>query len=493
MKNSFRDLPIKGKIIFIYIFASVLILIVNLSLLFAINSLLERLEKTYQGNLELNEISLALDEVQTSMTEYLNVKTSDSLEKYYMSDENYRQKIASLNDTVTSSSYDRIERNIKYMSEEYLEVVSQTIEAKRGRNVEKYRIRYESAVSLHDEIEEYITLLNSQTFVENSENFVELSRGLKVTENISLIVMITVIFLNIFVIIDYTTQITKPLKVLSKSADDVAKGNFDIDVVPVTSKDEVGVVTNAFNQMVISIREYIERVKESMENERKHKETELMMETHLKDAQIKYLQAQINPHFLFNSLNAGAQLSMMEGADKTYDYIQNMAKFFRYNLKNTDSEITLKEEIDLVDIYIYILNVRFSGEIKFEKHIEEDCLNAILPSMTLQPIVENCVNHGIREMAGEGIITMSVNRLFDSICISIKDNGKGMSEELIEKILNGTYRDNGMSMDSNGIGMDNVINRLRLYFESDDVITITSEGENKGTEVLIYLPIKDEE
>lgn len=91
------------------------------------------------------------------------------------------------------------------------------------------------------------------------------------------------------------------------------------------------------------------------------KEKELLMETHLKDAQLKYLQAQINPHFLFNSLNAGAQLAMMESADRTYDYIQNMAAFFRYNIKKDHDEVTLEEEIRLVDNYIYILNVRFSG------------------------------------------------------------------------------------------------------------------------------------
>lgn len=492
LKTKYRDLPVQAKITIVYVFASLLIFIVNLSLIFAINTLLLRLETTYQDNLNLNEISISLDNVQNSMTEYLNVKTTDALESYYISDDDFRTKIDSLSIDVTNSAYSRIERNIKYMSEEYLETVSQTIEAKRGRNVEKYRIRYENATELYNYISSYINSLNNQKFINNSENFVKLSKGLRVTENISISIMFLVIISNIFLILRYSTQITKPLKELSKSADEIANGNFDIDLVEVKSKDEVGVVTNAFNQMVVSIREYIERIKVSMEKERIHAEKELVMETHLKDAQIKYLQAQINPHFLFNSLNAGAQLSMLEGADKTYDYIQNMAQFFRYNLRKADSVITLKEEIELIDIYIYILNVRFSGEIKYEKNIDDKCLNAHMPSMILQPIVENCVNHGIREMAGDGIITLSVNKMPDSILISIKDNGKGMSQEKIDEILNGTYKDDGLSMDSNGIGMDNVIKRLRMYFDSDDVISIISEGENKGTEVLIYLPIDDE-
>ncbi|MCQ2534768.1 MAG: histidine kinase [Clostridia bacterium] len=493
MRTKYRDLPIQIKMTIVYVAISVVVLAVNLTLLLSINSVLKRLEMTYQDNLNLNEITLALDEVQNAMTEYLNVKTTDALENYYKSDENYRSKINDLESTVSSSIYTRMERNIKYMSEEYLTEVSQTIEAKRGRNVEKYRIGYEKATELYDYIGSYIASLNGQQFIENSQTFVLLSRDLRITENVSVFIMILVIITNILVILQYSSQITRPLKTLAISADEVAKGNFDIELTPAESKDEVGVVTSAFNQMVISIRDYIERIKESMENERRHKETELMMETHLKDAQIKYLQAQINPHFLFNSLNAGAQLAMMEEADRTYEYIQNMSEFFRYNLKKADSIITLREEIELVDHYIFIINVRFSGDVKFQKDIDEELIQASIPSMILQPIVENCVNHGIREMAGEGVITLKVFKIMDSICISIKDNGKGMTQETIDKLLNGTYRDDGLSMDSNGIGMDNVINRLRLFLGQDDIITITSEGENKGTEVRIYLPLGDGE
>lgn len=493
MANKYRDLPIQIKLTIVYIFASVLILIVNTSLLFGINSVLKRLENTYQENLDLNEIVVSLNDVQDSMTEYLNVKTSDALENYYISEENYRSKIESLDSVVSSAVNSRMERNIKYMSEEYLAEVSQTIEAKRGRNVEKYRMRYEKATQLYEYIGSYIDTLNNQQFAENSQNFVRLSKGLRTTERVSLAIMFAVIFINIFFILQSASQMTRPLKNLAKSANEVAKGNFDIPLTPPESRDEVGVVTSAFNQMVGSIRDYIDKIKESMEKERKHKETELMMETHLKDAQIKYLQAQINPHFLFNSLNAGAQLAMMEDADKTYEYIQNMAEFFRYNLKKADSVITLREEIELVDHYIFIINVRFSGDVKFEKNIDEKLVSASIPSMILQPIVENCVNHGIREMAGEGVILLKVFRIMDNICVSIKDNGKGMSQEMIDRILNGTYRDDGLSMDSNGIGMDNVINRLRLFLGSDDVISISSEGENMGTEVRIYLPMNSDE
>lgn len=492
MKN-FKSLPLQGKISIIYIFANMLVLIVNVILLVGINSMSDEMDMVYQDNLHLNELVLALEDVQDSMTDYLNAKTSDALEDYFRSEQNYRIMVQELNDEVTGLGFARMERNIKYMSENYLDIVSQTVEAKRGRNVEKYRIRYENATQLYEYINTYIRSLNNEQFMHNSENYNALSEVFRKFETLSILVMCVVIIVNVSIIIRLAGEIISPLKRLSGLADEVAKGNFDIELLEVQSQDEIGVVTGAFNQMVISIRRYIEQIRERMEVERALQEKELLMETHLKDAQLKYLQAQINPHFLFNTLNAGAQLAMMEGADKTYEYVQNMAEFFRYNVKKGDETVTIRDEIELVDNYIYILNVRFSGDIHYEKEIDTGLLDVYMPSMILQPIVENCVNHGIREMGAEGKIWLSVYRIDDMACISIKDNGKGVSRETIHKILNGTYREEELPAGSNGIGMDNVIARLKLFTESEDVITIVSEGADRGTEVILYVPIKERE
>ena len=183
---------------------------------------------------------------------------------------------------------------------------------------------------------------------------------------------------------------------------------------------------------------------------------------------------------------------MMEGADRTYEYVQVMAEFFRYNVKKGSKTVTIGEEIELVDNYIYILNVRFSGDILYEKEIDSSLVNVKMPSMILQPIVENCVNHGIRDMMGEGRIRMKVYRQDDKACISIEDNGIGMSPETIEGLLNGKPV-SGEKKESNGIGMDNVIARLKLYVGEDDVINIESEGEGKGSKFTMYLSTDNRE
>ncbi len=493
MNNKLSHLSLQGKISSLYILTNLLVFVVNLLLLFGINRMSGEMEMVYRDNTHLNELAQALTDVQNNMTDYLNAKTSDSLVEYYRSEQDFLKIVNELGDEVTGVSFDRMKRNIKHMSQQYVEITDQTIEAKRGRNVEKYRVRYENATQLYDYINTYIYSLNNEQFKSNSENYTELARAFRVFESLGIGAIFIVIIFNVCIIIKMVGMLISPLKALSKSADEVANGNFEIELLEVESEDEVGVVTRAFNQMVISIRQYIERIRHSMEVERAMKEKELLMETHLKDAQLKYLQAQINPHFLFNTLNAGAQLAMLEGADRTYEYVQNMAEFFRYNVKKGEETVSIREEIELVDNYIYILNVRFSGDIHFEKKVDKSLLNIPMPSMILQPIVENCVNHGIREMAGEGKISLSVYQLEDVACISIRDNGVGMSKEAIEKVLSGTYREEELTGDSNGIGMDNVIGRLKLFTECEDVMSIVSEGEDKGTEVILYLPIKERE
>ena len=142
---AFSDMPLQGKISSIYILTNLFACLVNILLILGINRMSGEMEMVYRDNLNLNELSESLDSVQGSMTDYLNAKTSDSLEKYYRNSQDYIQLVDGLEDEINGDSYDRMKRNIKHMSGQYLDIVDQAIDAKRGRNVEKYRARYESS------------------------------------------------------------------------------------------------------------------------------------------------------------------------------------------------------------------------------------------------------------------------------------------------------------------------------------------------------------
>lgn len=486
-KKKNRTVSLQVKLSTIFTAASVLFLIADFFMMIGINNMTSQIDAVYRDNLSLNDLTTSLEKVQSSMTDYLNTKTSDSLENYFRSEQEYSELLKELNVSVTDNYYDRMERNIKFMSEDYLKATDQAIEAKRGRNVEKYSAKYDDATKLYGYINTYISSLNNAQFKSNSLNFSKLTGALKVFEIVSMIVFGISMFGSVLLVIVFTGNIVEPVKKLAKAADEVANGNFEIETLENSSNDEIGIVTKAFNKMVVSIREYIAQITANMEKEREMKERELRIEATLKDAQLKYLQAQINPHFLFNTLNAGAQLAMMEDAERTYDYIQNTAEFFRYNVSKGNTTVKLEDEITLIDNYVYILNVRFSGDIKYAKNIETDISAVTMPSMILQPIVENSVKHGISEMEGRGRIDLRVYEDAGDICVSIKDNGEGMSQTTIEKIMNGEIRESDKLSGSTGIGLDNVISRLKLFTERDDVITFLSEGEGQGCEVIIRL------
>lgn len=483
-------ISIQTKLLMAFLSITVFILGINLYLYFSINSVIKNIDKVYESNAVLNELQNRLALIHHNMESFLDTNDTEAIEGYLRNEQEYYNQLEMLNTDVLNDANMITEKNIYNMSHCYLEIADKAITSKRGRNVTQYKEYFEEANELYEYINSYIYSLNNQQFRSNSNNYEVLFSTLKYSETSNLLILCIVSILNVVLIIFLTRGITNPLKELAKAANEVAKGTLDVELLEAVPDDEVGMVTNAFNQMVESLKDYIEQNKRSMELESAMKERELMMEAHLKDAQLKYLQAQINPHFLFNTLNAGAQLAMMEGADKTYQYVQNVADFFRYNVKKNNDVVTLREEIEMVDNYMYIINVRFSGDIHFRKNIDEELINVQVPSMILQPVVENCINHGVRGIAWENLIELSVYEENHSICISVRDNGIGISKEKIDRIMHSKLSEADLKVAANGVGLDNVIGRLRLFFEREDVIEITSAGENLGTEVAIYIPLE---
>lgn len=493
MRKKWMSMTLRQKLVMLFIVTSCFIVIVNLYTYASISRMLQRVEKVYTSNVSLNDLSDGLDTLHTATSDYLQTKSSDAMERYYRSEQDYRELLEMLNRKATDNEILLTEKNIYGLSQSYLELSGEIIQAKRGRNVERYASLYSDASELYDEIHTFIYSLNNEQFKNNSVTYRALVESLRYTEMITVIVLLLVLVGNGGLIVMSTRMITEPLKLLADTADEVAKGNFAVEQLPVRQLDEVGIVTAAFNQMVRSIRTYIEQLRITMERESQLKERELMMQSHLKDAQLKYLQAQINPHFLFNTLNAGAQLAMMEDAAKTEQFLLNVSEFFRYNVRKNNQQVTLGEEVRLVDNYVYILNVRFAGEIHFEKEVDQSLGNVAVPGMILQPLVENAVNYGIRNIDWEGRIELTVCRKDHHISISVWDNGAGMTRERIDQVLTGSIDEEAATDHSNGVGMRNVIERLNLFFHDQAKMEIFSEGLDKGTEVVITIPFAGEE
>ena len=484
-----KDFSLVSKIVIEVGMIAVLLFAMNMLFYVRINNSMQKMDNVYASNAELTELSQVFEKVQDNMYKYLKVKNSQTLLDYYQNEAKYRNELEKLNEDNINDPVKLLERNIRKMSETYLDCTAETVAAKRGRNVEQYKRKYDDATKLYRYIQSSIDELNNLMFQENSSTYAVLRAVMRYLEISNSVIMIIIVAGGM--LLQATRNMFVPLSNMAETAQLVGQGNFHVKMHDTDAQDELGTVTRAFNTMVENLDLYMARTKASMEKEQQMMERELLMENHLKEAQLKYLQSQINPHFLFNSLNAGAQLAMMEDAEQTGIFVEKMADFFRYNVKKGQEDATLGEELEAVDNYIYILNVRFAGDIHFSKEVDESLENVRMPSMILQPVVENAVNHGIRDIEWEGKIHLTVTGDADYIRISVKDNGKGMTQEQIEGVLSGNREHRNEEGDSTGIGMNNVISRLELYYEESGLMEINSEGEGKGTEAVIYIPVHE--
>ncbi|RUS47745.1 sensor histidine kinase [Cohnella sp. AR92] len=280
-------------------------------------------------------------------------------------------------------------------------------------------------------------------------------------------------------------SVTVPVEQLVRAAKRVSEGKPQeaLPVLPsAASKDELGVLTGAFLQMLADLKKSAERDRERLEQSRLVKELEL-----------RALQSQIHPHFLFNSLNVLSKLALIEGAEKTSDLIVSMSKMIRYILRNPDEPVTLREELGHVADYAAIQQARFRNRIRFSIHADEAALPTRVPSLTIQPLVENAYVHGVERLENGGVIRLSVET--DGACaiVTVSDNGVGMDEATKQALLRMDYEEEASSDSlSTGLGTRNVFRRLHLFGGLNDAVSIRS-APGAGTTVTIRIPMNKED
>ncbi len=287
--------------------------------------------------------------------------------------------------------------------------------------------------------------------------------------------LVSLVFGNYF-----SVTLTKPIIDLAANSRRIAEGDLSVEQVSLSSHDEIGVLIGTFNRMSSSIHEMVESLKDKAKIEKQHYEDEMKliaMGKSLKEAQFLSLQSQINPHFLFNTLNTIARTSMFEQAPKTVRLIECLSNVFRYNLNNQDKAVSLKEELDILDEYMFIQKTRYGDRIGFSIENPFDVSQIRIPIFTLQPLVENAVKHGIEPKEEGGDIRIVVEKEKAGILIKVRDTGVGFDPA----------DSNSHPPSSTGIGMENVKERLSLKFGGKERFQVHSvRGE--GTVVEIFVP-----
>lgn len=278
----------------------------------------------------------------------------------------------------------------------------------------------------------------------------------------------------------FSDRLTKPMQRLVNQMKKVGKGNFDIEI-PVQSSDEIGTLAESFNEMSQELKKYIDQ--------------SYLAQIRQNEAELTALKSQIYPHFLYNTLEI-IRMTALEDEEKSKvpEMIEALSQQIHYIIGPMQDLVPLEQEIDIVRKYVYLLNCRISGKVKLMVNAQGASMIQV-PKLILQPLVENAYVHGIKPKQGSGSIMIEAHRKEDTLEISVMDNGVGMDQDSIDKILQLLQGDApGIKNQYNwqSIGLKNVHDRIRYLYGEEYGIQITSTV-GVGTMISVILPWNTEE
>ncbi|KRF42270.1 sensor histidine kinase [Paenibacillus sp. Soil787] len=293
----------------------------------------------------------------------------------------------------------------------------------------------------------------------------------------------TILFISLLLLaipfLFVVNNILMPLKKLMRLMNTIKMGKLK-KRIHLQGYAEIITVAKDFNDMMGEIDELTHRLLES--NSRLY-EAELVK----KQAEMAYLQSQINPHFLYNTLESIKGIAAEEKVDRIFNMTKALARIFRYSIKGTDI-VMLSQELTVIESYIYIQKIRFGKRLNVIYQFSSEILSCRVPRMILQPLVENAIFHGIEPKVGEGLLQLVGKIDGQQLYLSVSDNGIGIDEERLQEIadrMSGLQGISGKSTQT--IGLANVNNRIKLSYGDEYGITIKSQS-GVGTEVVIKIP-----
>ena len=276
----------------------------------------------------------------------------------------------------------------------------------------------------------------------------------------------------------FSRYTSRPVRTLKEAMGRMQKGELDTRV-DIHSHDEIQVLGEGFNEMAAHLQQYIDQV--------------YVAELRQKDAELSALKSTIKPHYLYNTLEVIRMTAISENAPKASGLIDSLSKQLRYLIGNESDQVTLEAELENIREYFYIVKVRYENLYDLEIDVPADCLRLKVLKLILQPTIENAVKHGLRPKKGAGKVRVSALRKAECLCITVMDDGVGMTEQQVQEITDVLEQDtlgrqNGEKI---SIGIKNTYDRIVKNYGRDYGFQITS-CENLGTIVEYTLPVLEE-
>ncbi|MBO4618143.1 MAG: sensor histidine kinase [Lachnospiraceae bacterium] len=364
------------------------------------------------------------------------------------------------------------------------EVISGGLEGREY--VEKLYCVYDMQKYLYD----YAGRYADTTLKEGNDRYNEILPVVFILPAVTIIISILMFFAILEISRAMNKSVTEPVLKLADASRKIAANDFYIDDVRADNRDELGELITAFNKMKYATGEYIDALEEKREAlDRLHaKELEtLEAEKQLDAMNLELLKNQINPHFLFNTLNVIGGMANLESAPTTEKMAVALSSIFRYNLKTQEKEVLLSRELKVSDDYMYLQKMRFGERVKYEVNCEVDADGVMVPTFTLQPLLENAIIHGISPKISGGEVKVNIKRDGDLLVIEVWDTGKGISPEDLKDLRDSLYGKRNLGI---GIGLGNIYRRLKSMYPGSDMKVDSVLGV--GSKITILVPYKED-
>ncbi|MEH7416207.1 histidine kinase [Neobacillus drentensis] len=474
---------IRSKLLLYFIVLVVLLTSVGMFFYDRSEKLVSEYDESFERFLLLNDISQRSNFLTERLHGYILDKEKSYLYDYrneklkLIKDQKRLVKVMNTND-VTLTNY-------KNMIDSFLDEGDATIGAFQQDQINQYSNHFNEVLKVNSFIQESTLALLNNKLTDYQKFYDQMEQQNHFYKLLSMSLFAAAFFLSTLLALWISGGITKPISMLSSAAKEISKGNLSGDDIKITTKDELKLLTETFNQMRTNLKVLVTEIKQQGE-----------LDKLLKELELRSLQNQMNPHFLFNTLNTVSKMAYLEEAEETSRLIEAVAALLRYNLSDFDKVSTLRDEVSIVKEYFYIQQTRFGDRIQFNTEIQEEYLDIEIPSLILQPLIENAFIHGVEEYEENGVIELHVYRLNDYINVEVIDNGAGMDELTKRKLrhyVNGLDNEEHVELErtkeqSNGIAVKNVIKRLQLFYQQKNVVEIESEL-NQGTIFRLKIPV----
>lgn len=472
MSGLIRKISIRGKLIFFMFVIIVITSLVNLYFYNKVYRYMDEYNRMLQGYSEINNMSIKLVQGLNNISGYINPDGDSAGDKSEINKYNVcMEETTVLVDNVfnSSGSLDTylLSKAVKNSFETYREDINRLLYLSPEERYLQFLKEKDNSIY----IEGYIKQLLDKKLAEGEWSHRQLTQRVNAIRTINSIVVLVLILLSFIYVVALSNSVTVPIKILTQFARNISKGDFPKREIVLNSSDDINILAQTLNKMSKSIQNIINI-------ERKLHEEELervKVSNELNEARFLALQSQINPHFLFNTLNAIARFAMFEGAKKTTELIESLSSIFRYNLKNTE-EVLLEDELKIIHEYAHIQTARFGDRLKFEVVKRTDITNFKVPSFIIQPLVENAVIHGLESKESGGTVRIKIYKIKEGLKIKIIDNGIGISRDKLQHLFEGSCEDNTLTRaHTTGIGLKNVKERVNFYFRNRNCLSIKSK------------------